>query len=61
MAGEAQIQRTNRLGLNRQALNEIEGFIVGTLALACILSIVSVNRQSNVIGPVGASLGEVLG
>jgi len=52
--------KAERLDISRETLNEIQGIVILFLALACILSILSINRPSNLIGPVGEHLARFL-
>jgi S-DNA-T family DNA segregation ATPase FtsK/SpoIIIE len=60
MAGEEQIRIKNRLGISQATLNEVQGILIGALAIFCVLSIVSLNRHPNLIGPVGERLAQGL-
>jgi len=57
---QARSHRTTRLGISQEALDEIQGIVILFLAIGCFLSIASVNRPSNLIGPVGAYLAHSL-
>lgn len=53
-------RRLTRLGISEERLNEIVGFLILFLALVCFLSVSSIHRHSNLIGPVGAWIANAL-